>query len=275
MFCVNRGADVSFDKLNYHYYDAFAFLKGRIELYGVPASLRRSYYNPIVYVTFYFLLTITGPLVTNMDLTIIQSLNYIIVGLTTFFLVRRESAWYRWGCIVIATIIALASPIALSEIGTSFADIVSSIPVIAAVAIVLSSANVTRPMLLLSGLLIGAATGLKRTNATFAIAFGAVCLLCAPGIGARIRAACTAGIGLVVGLIAVGGAWGFTLWTRFGNPIFPFYNSIFRSPDYPPSSSADRRYLPEGVLDGIAYPFRGRSKSCRSRKLPSATSALP
>nr|WP_246340052.1 glycosyltransferase 87 family protein [Ancylobacter tetraedralis] len=242
--------------MNYHYYTAFAYLNDRIDIDAAPAQIIHSYFNPLVYLPFYVLLENAGPLGTSISLAIIHSANYVLVGLITSFLVSRHSAIYRWSCVAAATVIALASPMALSEVGTSFADILSAIPVLISVAILVSSSGTAARGLLLSGLLIGAATALKLTNGTFAISLGATCLICAPGMYGRLRAASLASIGLVAGFITVGGTWSLTLWTRFGNPIFPYYNSIFRSPDFPPTSDIDRRYIPESILDGVAYPFR-------------------
>jgi hypothetical protein len=45
------------------------------------------------------------------------------------------------------------------------------------------------------------------------------------------------------------------LWEQFGNPLFPFYNTIFRSPEAPVAAIADLRFLPRSLWDAAAYPF--------------------
>jgi hypothetical protein len=45
------------------------------------------------------------------------------------------------------------------------------------------------------------------------------------------------------------------LWQEFGNPVFPFYNTVFHSPEAPEDMIADLRFMPHGLWDAAAYPF--------------------
>src|SRR6266566_2011178 len=45
------------------------------------------------------------------------------------------------------------------------------------------------------------------------------------------------------------------LWEQCGNPLFPFYNTVFRSPEAPIETMADLRFLPHSLWDAAAYPF--------------------
>ena len=62
-------------------------------------------------------------------------------------------------------------------------------------------------------------------------------------------------IGGAIGGLATGGAWAWTLWQEFGNPVFPFYNTIFRSPEAPLEAMADVRFMPHNLWGAAAYPF--------------------
>ncbi len=62
------------------------------------------------------------------------------------------------------------------------------------------------------------------------------------------RAAC-------VGYLALAGYWCWQLWERFGNPLFPFANQIFRSPYLPAEAMRDSRWLARGSLDYLSPPF--------------------
>jgi hypothetical protein len=81
-------------------------------------------------------------------------------------------------------LIAAFGPMTLSEVGTSFADILTALPVIGAVGLILS-ANAQHPgRHAMAGLLMGAAVGLKLTNMIFLIGAGASLLYAArPAIG--------------------------------------------------------------------------------------------
>jgi hypothetical protein len=52
-----------------------------------------------------------------------------------------------------------------------------------------------------------------------------------------------------------GGAWALRLWQEFGNPVFPYYNNVFHSPEAPLEPIVDGRFMPHGLLDAAAYPF--------------------
>jgi hypothetical protein len=61
--------------------------------------------------------------------------------------------------------------------------------------------------------------------------------------------------GSAIGGLGTGGAWCWTLWETFGNPVFPFFNTIFRSPEAPVAPIADGRFMPLNLWDAAAYPF--------------------
>jgi O-antigen/teichoic acid export membrane protein len=148
-------------------------------------------------------------------------------------------------------LIAAFGPMTLSEVGTSFADILTALPVIGAVGLILS-ANAQHPgRHAMAGLLMGAAVGLKLTNMIFLIGAGASLLYAArPAMALAYFA-----VGSAIGALGTGGAWCWTLWEQFGNPVFPFYNTIFRSPEAPVAPIADGRFMPLNFWDAAAYPF--------------------
>ena len=50
-------------------------------------------------------------------------------------------------------------------------------------------------------------------------------------------------------------AFGFKLWTATGNPLFPLYNGIFRSPDWFAVSPTDQRFTAKSLADLVLFPF--------------------
>jgi hypothetical protein len=61
--------------------------------------------------------------------------------------------------------------------------------------------------------------------------------------------------GAVVGFASFAGVWCWRMWERFGNPLFPFANQIFRSPYLPAEAIRDSRWVAQGPLDLLATPF--------------------
>jgi hypothetical protein len=249
------GEDINWDWQNYHEYGAFALLNGRFDLDVAPGGFQ-TFLNPLAYLPAYLLRHHVGAPFWGMLLGAVHGLNLALV----YWLSRNllGSAAGGWA-ILSLLIIAAFGPMTLSEVGTSFADILTALPIIAGVALIMSAGeqqenrqeNRQEIRLVIAGLLIGAAVGLKLTNATFLIGAGISLLLAARPVAAMLSFAA----GSVVGALATGGAWAWTLWQQFGNPVFPFYNSFFRSPEAPLASIADIRFLPHGLGDAIAYPF--------------------
>jgi hypothetical protein len=71
----------------------------------------------------------------------------------------------------------------------------------------------------------------------------------------RIKSSTATTFGLVAGILVSAGFWMYRLWHLYGNPLFPFYNSIFKSPYMLLENFADRRYLPKGLFDQLVFPF--------------------
>jgi hypothetical protein len=147
--------------------------------------------------------------------------------------------------------IAAFGPMTLSEVGTSFADVLSALPVLASLGVMLTAKEGRAGGFVIAGLLAGVAVGLKLTNTVFPIGIG-VSLLA----GDRpLLAMASLAAGSATGILATGGAWAWMLWEKFGNPVFPIFNTIFRSPEAPLASIIDTRFMPHGLLDAAAYPF--------------------
>jgi hypothetical protein len=241
------GEDINWDWRNYHEYGAYALLNGRFGVDVAPGGLQ-TFLNPLAYVLPYLLRHGLAAPYWGLLLGAIHGLNLALI-----YWVSRIVLGNVAGAIAIlaSVIIAAFGPMTLSEVGTSFADILTALPIIAAIGLILSAGERPQHRLLAAGLLIGAAVGLKLTNATFLIGAGVSLLL-----AARPASAMAAfGVGSIVGALVTGGAWALRLWREFGNPVFPFYNTVFRSPEAPLEPIADTRFMPHGLLEAAAYPF--------------------
>jgi Glycosyltransferase family 87 len=241
------GEDTNWDWLNYHEYGAFALLNGRFEIDVAPGGFQ-TFLNPLPYVPAYLLRHHVGAPYWGILLGAIHGLNLALIWRVSRVLLGTfASDW----TILASVAIAASGPMTLSEVGTSFADILSALPVIAGVGLIMSASELPPARLVIAGLLVGAAVGLKLTNATFLIGAG-TSLLLADRI---LRAMGLFAVGSVMGAFATGGAWAWGLWEQFGNPVFPFFNTIFRSPEAPLGPFVDVRFMPHSLLDAAAYPF--------------------
>jgi hypothetical protein len=244
------GEDINWDWQNYHEYGAFALLNGRFEVDVAPGGIQ-TYLNPIPYLPAYLLRHYVGAPFWGILLGAVHGLNFALVyWLSRTVLGNAASIW----AVVASLVIAAFGPMTLSEVGTSFSDILTALPIIAGITLILSAGEQQanrQDRVIIAGLLIGAAVGLKLTNATFLIGAGISLLLAARPVAAMASFA----VGSVVGALATGGAWAWTLWRQFGNPVFPFYNSLFHSSEAPLTTIGEARFLPHDLWDAALYPF--------------------
>ncbi|WP_395402306.1 hypothetical protein ACHMW6_29355 [Pseudoduganella sp. UC29_106] len=109
--------------------------------------------------------------------------------------------------------------------------------------------------LLLAGLVMGIGTGLKLTNATYALALCLALFALGRGLLAFVRAGWLFGIGVLAGIAVSAGHWYWRMWTVFANPLFPQFNDRFQSPMAAPIGIGDTGWLPKSALESWLWPF--------------------
>jgi hypothetical protein len=78
-----------------------------------------------------------------------------------------------------------------------------------------------------SGLLAGIGVAFKLSNGPIAILLPLLWCFAAKDLRARIVEAGWGCIALLCGFVLAYGYWGALLWQHFGNPMYPFYDSLF------------------------------------------------
>jgi hypothetical protein len=241
------GDDVNWDWRNYHAYGVWAAINHRIDIDVVPAGFQ-TYFNPLIYYPIYVLRHLLSPLWTGLIMGAVHGLNLVAIYSLTRALLGSAANVI---CLAASILLAAFGPITLAEVGTSFADIALSLPIIAALILVTSSDELRPKFYISAGVLIGASAAFKLTNIVFAFGLLAAAIAATRPLAALVSVTLGGAIG---GLIA-GGWWGFLLWRDFGNPVFPLFNGIFPSPEMSPVNILDRQFIPHDWLDGLAYPF--------------------
>lgn len=255
---VHAGLDVNWDLKNYHYYDPFALLEGRIGFDVAPAQIQ-SYHNPLLDLFFYKLVQeIPSPRI----IAAVMSLSTAIGG---FLLLRMSARLFPAGFADRALWIAAAFAIGMTGasgstvIGSTMNEWPPAMLLVAALGAIVTSFErrgaAVPAALAFAGFTAGLAMGLKLTYGVFAFALVAAALACGAGWRGRLRDASIAGACVLGGLAVTYGFWGVILWREFENPFFPYFNDIFHSPWWEPVAWFDRRFGPHDALQAVFFPF--------------------
>jgi len=255
------GQDMSWDLRNYHFYNPFAFLTGRMG-YDVAVSHVATYYNPLMYIPFYYAVTSLPPRAVGFILGFIPGFNvFFLYGIARQVIDLGRPTQTAWCCLAIA-LVGMLGTINLAEIGTSFGDNVQSLPVLAAVWLIVRSrerlcASVRSgwPVAAAAGLLAGSALGLKLPFAIYCVGLCAACFGLPAPFGRRFALAFIFGLGVLAGTALTGGFWLLEMWQRFQNPLFPYFNELFKSPWGAVGSYRDERFIPTTLAMWLLFPF--------------------
>ncbi len=252
-----RGEDTNWDLQNYHRFDAFALLHAR-EARDVAPAGPQSFLNPAPYLLPYGLDRLLPPLAAGLLVAASQSLGLMLAWAIAWTLSRRLLPS------LLATCVACTGAVVLSELGTSFADLVLAAPPLGSILLMLRAPPLPErgalpersaiPGLLLAGALTGAAIGIKPTSLFLLpplLVFGAM-RQGHPSQGAKAAILLIAGAGL--GGILSDGAWALTLWRQYGSPVFPFMNTVFRAASAARVDFGDPRFHFMGWRHAIAIP---------------------
>ena len=250
------GKDIAWDTVNYHLYAGFSAVNDRFAQDYFAAG-PPSYFIPYAYVPFYVLVRAGfTPLEIASALAVLHS---VILWLTFELAVcvgpsddRRARMTYG----ICAVALAFLNPILMQQIGSSYADITTTVPVLAGWLLLAQAVRAPHLVrVLCAGLLLGAASALKATNAVHAISGLAVLIMLPLNLRGRIRHglgyACALGLGFAI----VAAPWSYRLDRMFGNPLFPLMNNVFRSPEFTTEPLRHFRFMPDSLANALWRPF--------------------
>lgn len=259
---VAMGPDNNWDLRFYHLYAPWAYLHGRYLIDIAPAQ-SQGYFNPMSDFLFYAMISSRlneMPRVIAFVMGAVHGLNAALVLAIASHVVRPSQPRDRIVLVAIAFLIGVTGTGFVSLLGTTTNDLINSIFVLASLYALLrladhDAAPGTWTGFVCPGLFAGVALGLKFIASIFMPGLGLVAVVVAwqrrsfAGLVAFAAAA-------TVAFLAVAGHHLLTLWLQFGNPIFPWANGLFRSPDFEPESLRDARFVAHGLGDLLAFPFR-------------------
>jgi hypothetical protein len=258
LLSLRRGQDANWDLQNYHFYNPWAFLTGRLDR-DIAAAQLQTYLNPLLDVPFYLMVAADWPpQLVALALALPAGLGAWLLWKSLRILFRDLAGAQRTFFIALAFVVGVTATNAVAMTGITMNEWPGAALTMAALWLLLSriARDALSPAALLAaGLAAGGAAGLKLTAATFAVGLAAALLLRRPlarrgGVDAAWFAP-----GAVAGIALGGGHWMWTLWTRFDNPLFPYFNDLFRSPWWP-GQPVPGWYGPKSLVDWLVFPLR-------------------
>ena len=247
------GQDANWDLKNYHWYNPYALLTNRWQFDLSPGS----FYNPAIDVPAYLAAQVLSAKTVTFILGVIHGLNFVLL----FALARASFVWPSGRRVTLAAAaVALVATIGgghLGIVGTTFGDNVVSLFIFASALLILRAQSSSRPLfkVVVAGVVMGLGVGLKLPMGIFAVGFCAALLFIDGPFRLRVLLAFGFGMGVLAGIGTSAGYWLWMMARDFGNPFFPYFNGLFRSPLGLENSYRDVRFIPKDFLTAVFFPF--------------------
>jgi hypothetical protein len=258
-YALALGQDKNWDLLNYHLYNPYALLNGRVASDLGPAGLQ-SWFSPMLDLLYYGAVTHLHPKTVGFLLGFLQGLNFLLL----YKIAARLLNGYGYKQLF-ALLLALAAVLTVgfqAEIGTSMHDsLVALLPLSALLLVLNAIGRLSEPglkpvfgLVATAGLVAGIGIGLKLVSAIYALGLCLSLLIIPIKWLDRFRLTLVFGFPVLFGMLLVGGYWMYTMWELFGNPLFPQFNHIFRGELATFEPMRDTRFLPKTWFDKVFYP---------------------
>ena len=255
VFAVHAGPDASWDLRNYHIYNPFALLHKAPGVDLLPAQMQ-GFLPPAPDLPGYWLRNWMTKTPNRLDAVL--ALPTAVAAIFAYLIARLLLPAPRgWPLAIGAALMGMTGAAGLPTIATSASEMPAGCLFLAGLYLLLRGLGRPgwRPCLL-AGALFGVAVAIKLTIVPFVIGAAAAFVLCAGGpVRLRALALVSLGLGGALGGAAAGGAWWLHLYWVTENPIFPYFNNVFRSPLTAPIGMTDDRFLPHTTWQTLFYPF--------------------
>jgi hypothetical protein len=250
------GKDMAWDTLNYHLYAGFSALNDRFSQDYFPAG-PPSYFNPLAYVPFYAMVRAGFPalLIGSVLAAVHSAILWLTFELGVSVCPSNDDGARAMSGIC-AVLLAFMNPLLMQQIGSCFADITTAELALAGWVMLAGAVRVPQTgRVVCAGLMLGAASALKMSNAMPAFAAFAILIFLPLNLRDRIRHGIIYGISLGVGFVLVAAPWAYRLEKMFGNPLFPMLNNVFRSPEFITEAQQHSRFIPHTFAEALWRPF--------------------
>lgn len=258
---LSRLQDANWDLQNYHFYDPWAWLAGRSLDWDIAAAQLQTFHNPLPDVPFYALVMAgASPRLITLWLALPTGIAAYFTVRVAWRLFRDLDVVERIGATAAAIAIGFTGAMGVGQLGSTTNEWLVTAFTMAALWLLLREfregpAPRSIIVLAIAGLLMGVASGLKLTAATYAAGLGVALLTRHAPLRVSVHAAAWYAGGVGIGLLIAHGPWSYALWTHFDNPLFPYGNRWFRSAWWDLHAALPTRFGPHSLRDWVLLPF--------------------
>ena len=255
------GQDVNWDLRNYHLYGAISLLKNYQNNDFMPAGIATNY-NPLLDIPYAVLslgiLSEKPRLLAGFMGMWYGLLIYLYIQIS-FLIFNGSKIRYFW--IITSGSIALTSAGIYCQIGTTTNEITIGVFILAGLLLILKEISKRETVIFnrvyaFAMILWGMAGGLKMTCAIYPLAL-CISMLFLTNYKKWFLLLTRLSVFWFIGFALTFGWWGYTVYKKLGNPLFPLYNSIFKSPFYSQiSTNFFLGYQPKSLFEYFIYPLK-------------------
>jgi len=231
---LQLGQDISWDLLNYHYYNGYAYLHHRVG-YDVSPALMQTYLNPFFDVINYGIISLRSAKVSlflfSLNSAICAFLLYNIALLFLAYLPSRSREFYA----LIAVFLGMTGAGGVSLLGMTTNDVNAALMILISVYCLMKAISLQNYFryAMAAGVITGLCVGFKLTAASFAIGLSVGLVYATAGLPRR-KSICFGFIAsIILGFIVANGYWMLHLYQLYQSPLYPYYNNYFHSPYAP------------------------------------------
>jgi hypothetical protein len=270
LYSIKLGQDISWDLLNHHLYNPYAYLHDRIHLDLAPAGLQ-TYFNPLLDLAYFTAISALSPKLVGFLIGLAQGISFTFI----YKIAGQVLGERRNGYALFLGLAGVLSVGFLSEVGTAFHDSLVGVLTLASlwfsmltIGCIDGDQRKSAALISMSGALIGVACGLKLVCAIYALALFLAMFFVPFPWNTRFKLALLFAVCAFAGLLLTGGYWFYKMWREFGNPLFPLFNNIFHGELARFESMRDTRFLPKNFYEKLFYPALFTVEPHRVSELP-------
>ena len=251
--------DLIWDFLNYHFYNAWAWVNGRVG-YDILLGGINIFFNPIGELPLYYLI-----LYFNDFPTFIFFMQGLWFGGLLWIYYKISKIYFNENTtrskiqIILTLIIAATANATFLQIGSSTNEIQTSFLILSAIYILIKELFVDQTgkkmPFITSASLLGISLGIKYTCFFWIICITIGILIFHNNIKNFKRNFLYFALFGVISFLAISGFWLLKMWQLYDNPFFPFLNKLFQSEWGSSGNFRDKNYIPSNIFECLIWPL--------------------